>query len=86
MVSVYDFPAKEAELAGFSWLPRIILKARSKLRGEMPTELMYCCGGDRSFLKKLNIQPTDFLRVVWAARDDDRTIIDYVKQCSCQPV
>ena len=74
------FPAKEAELAGFAWLPRIIVKARAKLRGEMPAELMYCCGGDRKFLKGVNIHPADFLREVWAARDDDQKIVDYVQR------
>ena len=73
-------------MAGFAWLPRQIVKARAKLRGEMPAELMYCCGGDRAFFKKVNIDPSDFLRVVWAAREDDHKIIEYVKQCSCQSV
>ena len=85
-ISVDEFPAKEAELAGFGWLPRLIEKSRAKLRGEMPAELMYCCGGDRAFFKKVNIHPADFLRVVWAARDDDRKILEYVKQCACQSV
>ena len=84
-VRVEDFPAKDAELAGFAWLPRIIVKARGKLRGEMPNELMYCCGGDRKFLKSVHLHPADFLRMVWAAKDDDQKIIDCVKQ-SCQSV
>lgn len=71
-------PAKTAELAGVAWLPRIIEKARAKLRGEMPDELMYGCGGDRPFLKSVNIELADFLRVVWAAGDDQQKIIDYV--------
>jgi hypothetical protein len=82
VVSVDSFPPKDAELAGFVWLPRIILKARSKLHGEMPAELMYCCGGDRAFLKKVNIHPADFLRVVWASREDEGRIVDYVKKSS----
>ena len=32
---------------GIAWLPRILVKARLKLRGEMPADLMYGCGGDR---------------------------------------
>ena len=79
-VPVSEFPPKDAETAGFAWLPRIIAKARAKLRGEMPVELMYCCGGDRAFLSKVNIHPADFLRVVWSARDNDRKIIEYVTQ------
>lgn len=86
VVPVEEFPEKTAELAGFAWLPRIILKARCKLRGELPDELMYCCGGDRPFLKSVNIHPADFLRAVWAAHDDEQKIVDYVKQCSCQSV
>jgi hypothetical protein len=74
-----ELPPGGAEAAGFRWLPRIIAKARAKLRGEMPPELMYGCGGDRPFLRSVNVHPADFLRVVWAARDDDQKIIDYVK-------
>ena len=77
-----DLPAKDAAVAGFAWLPRIIEKARAKLRGEMPDELMYGCGGDRAFLKKVQIHPADFLRTVWSARDDDHKIIAYVQQCA----
>ena len=79
-ISMSDLPAKDAAVAGFAWLPRIIAKARAKLRGEMPPDLMYGCGGDRAFLAKVNIHPADFLREVWAAHDDDRKIIDYVKR------
>lgn len=75
-----DFPAKDAELQGIPWLPRIILKARARLRGEMPEDLMYCCGGDRKFLKQHNIHPADFLRYVWYAGNDDEKITDFVKQ------
>ncbi len=79
-ISMAQLPPKDAEVAGFPWLPRIIAKARAKLRGEMPADLMYSCGGDRAFLKKVNVHPADFLRVVWAARDDDQKIIDYVNK------
>lgn len=72
-------PAKTAVLAGFAWLPRIIQKAEAKLRGEMPKELMYCCGGDRAFLRSVNIHPADFLRQIWSARGDQEKIINYVK-------
>jgi hypothetical protein len=40
---------------------------------------MYCCGGDRAFLSKHDIHPADFLRVVWAAGDDDQKILEHVK-------
>ncbi len=79
-ISMADLPPKDAAAAGFVWLPRISPKARAKLRGEMPADLMYGCGGDRAFLRKVNIHPADFLRFVWSARDDDQKIIEYVKR------
>lgn len=72
------FPAREATLRGIPWLPRIILKAKAKLRGELPAELMYCCSGDRNFLKKYDIHPADFLRLVRDAGDDDEKIAAFV--------
>ena len=80
VIRMEELPAKDAELAGFKWLPRLISKARAKLRGEMPAELMYGCGGDRAFLKRVDIHPADFLRAVWWAHDDDEKIIGYVRQ------
>ena len=80
VVSMASLPAKSAAVDGIEWLPRIIVKARVKLRGEMPPDLMYGCGGDRAFLSGAKIHLADFLRVTWAAHDDDRKIIDYVKQ------
>jgi hypothetical protein len=78
LIEMDKLPPKNAEMAGIKWLPRIIQKARAKLRGEMPAELMYGCGGDRPFLRSVNVEPADFLRVVWAAGDDDQKIVDYV--------
>lgn len=78
VVDMESLPAKNAKVANIEWLPRIIVKARAKLRGEMPPELMYGCGGDRPFLQSVNIDLADFLRVVWAAGDDDEKIIQYV--------
>jgi len=77
-IAMADLPPKDAAVAGLTWLPRIIAKARAKLRGEMPAELMYGCGGDRAFLQKVDIHAADFLRTVWAARDDDQKIIAWV--------
>lgn len=74
-----DFPPKADKLAGIEWLPRIIEKARAKLRGEMPGDLMYGCGGDIAFLKKLDLPPADFLRYVWSAGDDTAKIVEFVK-------
>ena len=36
-----EFPPKDAELEGIAWLPRLILKARAKLAGNLPADLMY---------------------------------------------
>jgi len=77
-----DLPARDAELDGFRWLPRIITKARAKLRGELHPEIMYSCGGDRNFLSGNDIHPADFLRAVWACGDDDAKIAAYVRECS----
>jgi len=82
MIAMADLPAKDAALGGFIWLPRQIAKARAKLAGEMPADLMYGCGGDRAFFKRVKCHPADFLRVVWAAHDDDQKIIAYIRQCA----
>jgi len=81
-MTVKEFPAKGAKADGIPWLPRLIMKARAKLRGRLPKELMYCCGGDRAFLRKYKIHPADFLRVVWHACSDDRKIVEFVKSSS----
>ncbi len=84
VIDMDSLPSKTAKVAGIEWLPRIIVKARAKLRGEMPPELMYGCGGDRPFLKGMKVDLADFLRVTWAAGEDDQKIIDYVISCSSQ--
>ena len=71
-------PAKDAEVNGIRWLPRIIPKAKAKLRGELPNEIMFCCGGDRNFFHQHEIHPSEFLSVVRRAGDDDQKIIDWV--------
>ncbi len=72
------FPPKEAKLAGLEWFPRIIEKAKAKLYGELPSDLMYSCGGDRRFLKKVNVSPDEFLQVVREAEDDVDQIVQFV--------
>jgi hypothetical protein len=74
-----QFPAKEAEVDGIPWLPRLIMKANARLRGQLPAELMYCCGGDRAFFRKHHIHPADFLRLAWEAGEDHRKLVDFVK-------
>jgi hypothetical protein len=73
-------PSKSQEVDGIAWLPRLIEKARAKLRGEMPADLMYGCGGDRPFLRSMNVELAEFLRLVWLCGDDNRKIIEYVKK------
>jgi hypothetical protein len=79
-IDAATLPAKAAAVDGISWLPRIIPKAKAKLRGEMPPELMYGCGGDRPFLKSVNVGLGEFLQVVRDAGDDNRKVIDFVKE------
>jgi len=71
-------PAKTAAAQGIEWLPRIIPKARAKLRGELPASLMYCCGGDRRFFKTHDIHPAEFLALVWRHELAYSTIVDWV--------
>lgn len=71
-------PAKTDAVRGIEWLPRIIPKAKAKLRGELPATLMYCCGGDRNFFKTHDINPVEFLSVVRQNETNDEAIIDWV--------
>jgi hypothetical protein len=73
-----SLPPKSAAIQGIEWLPRIIPKARAKLRGELPASLMYCCGGDRRFLKAHDILPAEFLTLVWRNEHNDAAIVDWV--------
>ena len=75
-------PAKNDEIEGIRWLPRIIPKARAKLRGELPADTMYCCGGDRNFFQTNDLHPSEFLAVVRDAGDDDQVIIEWVSKRS----
>lgn len=71
-------PAKTESIRGIEWLPRIIPKARAKLRGELPASLMYCCGGDRKFLKAHDINPVEFLSLIRLHEKNDSALIDWV--------
>ena len=72
-------PERGAQLGGIPWLPRIIRKARCFLEGSLREDIMYCCGGDRHFLRSHGIHPADFLRAVWASQGDDRRVLEFVK-------
>ena len=69
---------KDASREGIRWLPRILPKARAKLRGEMNPDLMYGCGGDRKFFRDNDIHPAELLREVWANGDDDESVVKWV--------
>ena len=75
-----DLPAKSDAVDGIAWLPRLIVKARLKLRGEMPADLMYGCGGDRPFVREMRTTLPKFLNLVRDSGDDDRKIVDAVKR------
>ena len=83
-IDMDKLPAKKDTVDGIEWLPRLIEKARAKLRGEMPADLMYGCGGDRPFLRDMNVELAEFLQLVWMSGNDNRRIIDYVKQRRAQ--
>lgn len=74
-----SLPSFGEELDGISYLPRIITKARAKLKGELHPDVMFSCGGDRKFLNDHRIHPADFLRQVWSADSDDQKIANFVK-------
>lgn len=86
-LNVETIPSFGEELEGMAYLPRILAKARAKLRGELDPDLMFGCGGDRNFLRKHGeIHPADFLRQVWAADTDDLALARWVNsQCIAKP-
>ena len=79
------WPGKHEAIEGVEWLPRIIPKARAKLRGELPSSLMYCCGGDRNFFKTHDILPAEFLALVWRHEHDDAALIAWALARSRAP-
>ncbi len=80
--SMAGLPAKTAMVDGIAWLPRLIVKARLKLRGEMPADLMYGCGGDRPFLRRVHLTLPGFLELVRDCGDDDARIVAAVKRAA----
>ncbi|MEG0837397.1 MAG: hypothetical protein RR250_01025 [Akkermansia sp.] len=80
IITVNDLPTFGDKLLDIPYLPRIIKKAQGKLKGALDPDIMFCCGGDRKFLKEHgDIHPADFLRIVWAAKDDEQKIAHYVR-------
>lgn len=77
-IEMDKLPPKTDTVRGIAWLPRLLPKARAKLRGEMPDALMFCCGGDRKFFNEHNILPAEFLSALWRHGNDDAAIVDWV--------
>ncbi len=69
-----SLPPKTEEVDGVAWLPRLIVKTGLKLRGEMPSDLMFCCGGDRRFFAEHGIAPQDFLKAAWQHENDPASL------------
>ncbi|MEO6788149.1 MAG: DUF5069 domain-containing protein [Chthoniobacteraceae bacterium] len=84
VVPMGELPAKAAAVDGIAWLPRLIAKARLKLRGEMDPDLMYGCAGDRPFLREHHMTLPQFLQLVRDKSDDDRAIIEAVKKSAAR--
>lgn len=79
-LSEADLPSKKEALEGFVWLPRIVQKARAFLRGTLPKEIMYGCGGDRNFLQTHDLHLGEFLRMVWACESDTSKLLKFLKK------
>jgi len=70
-----SMPAKTQSIQGIAWLPRLLPKARAKLRGELPASMMYGCGGDRAFFQEHRMTGADFLALVGRNLDADAPIV-----------
>ena len=78
LLDAKTLPSKDQKARGIAWLPRILPKARAKLRGELPPEVMYGCGGDREFFKSNHIHAAELLSIVYFYGDDDEAVIEWV--------
>ena len=83
IVQTHQLPAKSASVEGIRWLPRIIAKAKAKLQGQLSEDLMYGCGGDRPFLRSVNITLPEFLTKVRDSKSDQE-VVDFVKNRSAR--
>ena len=80
VVPMSALPLKTDAVDGIAWLPRLIVKARLKLRGELSPDTMYGCGGDRPFLRRMGLTLPRFLELVRDSGDDDLAIVEAVKR------
>jgi len=80
VITANDLPTFGEDLEGIHYLPRVLAKARAKLRGELDPDVMFGCGGDRKFFRDHgDIHPADFLRQVWAAGAEDAKVAAFVR-------
>jgi len=63
-------PHWDVEVDGIRWLPRMIEKARMRLRGTLGAYLMGHSPVDKALLKRLGIGTEDFVRIVSENPDD----------------
>lgn len=80
IIPASELPPKPEPMDGIPWLPRIIAKARAKLRGELDEDTMYGCAGDRPFLASWNLTLPEFLEIVWKAGDNDQVILQALRE------
>ena len=79
VVPMSALPLKTDAVDGIAWLPRLIVKARLKLRGELSPDTMYGCGGDRPFLRRMGLTLPGFLELVRDCGEDNLAIVEAVK-------
>jgi len=78
VLDIATLPGKSEAIRGIEWLPRLLPKARAKLRGELPASLMFCCGGDRGFFQEHDILPAEFLALIWRHENEPAAVVDWV--------
>ena len=78
VLDVSTMPSKSETVSGIAWLPRLLPKARAKLRGELPASLMFGCGGDRAFFEEHDILPSEFLALRCRHENDDAAVVAWV--------
>jgi quercetin dioxygenase-like cupin family protein len=81
MAGVRDFAD---ELEGYAYLPRMFDKARARLGGDTQAP-MFGCPLDHSCLARLRVYPETVLELVGANGDDDRAILDGLREHGIPP-
>jgi quercetin dioxygenase-like cupin family protein len=81
MGAVRDFAD---ELEGYAYLPRMFDKARAQLNGDTDAP-PFGCPLDHSCLARLRVYPETVLRLVSEHGDDDRAILDRLREHGIPP-